>query len=254
MIANYHTHTWRCLHAKGTEREYVERAIQGGIRVLGFSDHTPYPFPKSYFSGMRMELNQMEDYTDKVLALKKEYRHDIEIHLGVEAEYYPLFWEELMDFLKDYPVEYMLLAQHHLDSEVNGAFYSGRSTDNPVILKKYMDQCIEAMKKGKFLYFAHPDLLNFCGDEECFDREYRRLCRAANEAGLPLEINFLGIGEKRWYPRPDFWKIAGEEGSRVILGCDAHEPANTWNPDAEEKAMALVRKYGLNLVETLPMT
>ena len=35
MIANYHTHTWRCRHADGTEREYVERAIEGGIRCWG---------------------------------------------------------------------------------------------------------------------------------------------------------------------------------------------------------------------------
>lgn len=34
MIANYHTHTWRCRHADGTEREYVERAIEA---VLKFS-------------------------------------------------------------------------------------------------------------------------------------------------------------------------------------------------------------------------
>ena len=38
MIANYHTHTWRCLHAAGTEREYVENAIKGGYKILGFSE------------------------------------------------------------------------------------------------------------------------------------------------------------------------------------------------------------------------
>ena len=52
MIANYHTHTWRCRHADGTEREYVERAIEGGLKILGFSDHSPYPFPDGYDSGM----------------------------------------------------------------------------------------------------------------------------------------------------------------------------------------------------------
>ena len=41
MIANYHTHTWRCRHADGTEREYVETAIEAGFKILGFSDHTP---------------------------------------------------------------------------------------------------------------------------------------------------------------------------------------------------------------------
>ena len=35
MIANYHTHTWRCGHAGGNEREYVEQAITAGIRTTG---------------------------------------------------------------------------------------------------------------------------------------------------------------------------------------------------------------------------
>ena len=40
--ANYHTHTTRCKHANGTEREYIEKAIEAGYQVLGFSDHSPY--------------------------------------------------------------------------------------------------------------------------------------------------------------------------------------------------------------------
>lgn len=28
MIANYHTHTWRCGHAEGTEQVYVDRALE----------------------------------------------------------------------------------------------------------------------------------------------------------------------------------------------------------------------------------
>ena len=39
MFSNLHTHTTRCRHAFGTEREYIEAAITQGIRVLGFSDH-----------------------------------------------------------------------------------------------------------------------------------------------------------------------------------------------------------------------
>ncbi len=43
FIANYHTHTKRCRHAVGEDREYVEAAIEAGLKVLGFSDHTPIP-------------------------------------------------------------------------------------------------------------------------------------------------------------------------------------------------------------------
>ena len=53
MIANYHTHTWRCMHASGTEREYVEKAIEGGLKILGFSDHTPMPYSGGYVSNVK---------------------------------------------------------------------------------------------------------------------------------------------------------------------------------------------------------
>ena len=34
MLKNYHTHTPRCRHATGTEREYIEAAIAAGIRKM----------------------------------------------------------------------------------------------------------------------------------------------------------------------------------------------------------------------------
>lgn len=42
MKANYHTHTFRCKHADGEDKEYVEAAIKAGIKTLGFSDHCPW--------------------------------------------------------------------------------------------------------------------------------------------------------------------------------------------------------------------
>ena len=50
MIGNYHAHTYRCHHAEGCEKEYIENAVRGGLKMLGFTDHTPYdiPFPKPF--------------------------------------------------------------------------------------------------------------------------------------------------------------------------------------------------------------
>ena len=145
MIANYHIHTWRCRHADGTEREYVERAIEGGLKILGFSDHSPYPFPDGYDSGMRMRLDQVEGYVDTVLALKKEYDKDIEIHLGLETEYFPRFWEQLVDFLSDYPFEYFVLGQHSLGNEIEKILYSGHGTTDGSYLKQYVDSAWQAL-------------------------------------------------------------------------------------------------------------
>ena len=252
MIANYHTHTWRCHHAKDTEREYVEKAIEGGIKILGFSDHSPYPFPADYTSGIRMSMDQLEDYADTVLALRDEYQKDIEIHLGLEVEYYPEYFEALLEAAKDYPIEYFIHAQHALDNEI-GAVYCGAKTPDPQILKRYTSQVKAAMDTGCFTYLAHPDLIHFTGDPAVYEQEMRDLCIYAKKHDLPLEINCLGVWESRHYPNEIFWKIVGEEGGSVVLGADAHSAAAVWMPNVVDKAEKLVQKWNLNLLEKVEL-
>lgn len=254
MKANYHTHTWRCKHATGTEREYVEDAIAGGISILGFSDHTPMPYPKewNHVSWVKMGLDELEGYVDTVLALKKEYEKEIEIHVGLEVEYYPDLFQALLDFTSQYPLEYFLLAQHFLGNE-RGEAYSGEATDDPVKLERYVRQCLEALETGRFTYLAHPDLLNFTGDKATYRKWYRFLCEGVKELGYPLEINLLGIWTHRHYPNHAFWEIAGQVGNKVVLGSDAHQRDKVSNPKAEAVALQMVDKYGLELLETVPL-
>lgn len=224
MIANYHTHTWRCNHAKGLEKEYIENAIKSGLKVLGFSDHTPYIYRNNYISKDKMLPSQLEDYVDTILSLRDEYKDDIDIRLGLEVEYYPLLWEDLLHLIEPYPIEYMLLGQHYLDNEFDNPKYCGKETNSLLRLKKYCQQCIEALNTGKFLYFAHPDLINYSGDIDTYIYEMTMLCRYCKENGVPLELNFLGIRKDRKYPNLLFWKIASHEGNKIVYGSDAHSP------------------------------
>ena len=77
----------------------------------------------------------------------------------------------------------------------------------------------------------------------------RRLCRAAKDGGVPLEINLLGIREGRSYPDERFWRIAAEEGNAVVIGCDAHRPEHLLDRESEEKAFALAERLGLRLTD-----
>ena len=43
-MKNYHTHTTRCMHAIGSEEEYILAAISAAYTELGFSDHTPWHY------------------------------------------------------------------------------------------------------------------------------------------------------------------------------------------------------------------
>ena len=252
MIANYHTHTARCHHAGGTEEEYVQRAIESGVKILGFSDHTPYWFQGTYYSHMRMFRHELEEYVQVVKDLREKYADRIQILLGVECEYYPSYFEETVKHLREAGIEYMIQGQHWVGDEENEP-YCGRATDDETVLERFVDQSIEGMKTGLFTYLAHPDLIYYVGDDASYLRHMERLCKAAKELDMPLELNLLGFRARRNYPDARFWKLAGEAGCKVLLGCDAHMPQDFLDTSAIEKAMELVRQYDLTLLETVPL-
>lgn len=248
MIANYHTHTSRCNHAVGKDREYAEAALQRGLKLLGFSDHTPYPFPVGYESWFRMKRSELEGYVLSCRLLQEEYRGKLDIHIGLEAEFYPAYHRDLMALLRDSGVEYLLLGQHYLDNEI-GAHYSGEATADPDLLKRYCHQVMDAMQTGHFTYLAHPDLLNFTGDRKLYQEQMARLCREAKACGVPLEVNLLGIEKVRHYPDRQFWELAAVENCEVILGCDTHDPAKLSRTESEEAARSMIAELGLRCLE-----
>lgn len=252
MIANYHTHTARCGHAQGVEEEYVQAALGRGLKTLGFADHTPYIFPGDYYSDFRMRPEELPGYADTVRSLRDAYREQINIHLGVEAEYYPDLFRDTLALLRDNGVEYLLLGQHCCGNEI-GNHHNALPTAQEADIKQYCHQTMEGMNTGLFTYFAHPDMFRFIGSDEVYTRYMRELCREAKGCGVPLEINLLGVEDNRHYPRRLFWEIAAEEGCPVILGCDAHRPAALAVTEPEEKALALVKELGLTLLDRVEL-
>ena len=250
MIANYHTHTPRCRHAVGREEEYIQSAISGGMEILGFADHSPYWFTGAgdYYSTFRMYPEELPQYVRILRELRDKYAGQLRLHIGVEAEYYPRYFEELKARLRDEGVEYMLLGQHFPGNEI-GEIHNSKPTEEEKVLSRFCDQLIEAIQTGAFTYIAHPDVLNFVGEDAVYRRHMARLCREAKSCGIPVEINFLGIREGRYYPNDRFWQVAGEEGCKVIFGADAHSPDVVTDMATEEKALAMVKKYGLDLIQ-----
>lgn len=251
MKANYHTHTWRCNHASGTEEEYVCQAIASGIEILGFSDHAPYIFPNGYSSHIRMRPDQLRDYTDTVLSLKKKYADSISIHVGLETEYFPRYFADEIAFLRDSDVEYMILGQHYIVNEPDR--YSGAPTDDVGFLKQYCHQTMEAMQTGLFSYFAHPDLIHFVGDPAVYHRYMTELMRETANCGLCAEINLLGLREDRHYPSYHFLEAVADADCPVVMGVDAHDVDAFKDTEAEKTVRKLAAEFGLNLRETIEL-
>ena len=243
MTYNFHTHTSRCGHAYGTVRDYVEEAMEAGITEMGFSDHAPMPaMPETSW---RVSLDEAAEYVKEIKALREKYKDKITLHIGFEMEYYPKHFEEMLTFARSVGAEYLILGQHFTFNEDEGSVHSYQGSADECQLVSYADALTAGMRSGVFTYVAHPDVFHFRGDETIYEREMTKVCAASLETGIPLEINFLGIRDKRHYPSEKFWRIAGRVGCPVCFGFDAHDPRAAADLASLSAAEELVKRYAL---------
>lgn len=251
MKANYHTHTPRCNHARGTEEQYIKAAIEAGHRVIGFSDHSPWHYNSKFVPTMRMKLSELDHYLETLKALREKYKDKIEVKIGLECEYYPQYMDWLKETLKEKEIDYIILGNHFKDSDEHGPYYGTKTADDR-ILKRYVDDAIAAMKTGLYSYVAHPDVIHYYDAQSpIYKLEMERLCAAAKEMNIPLEFNLLGYSTQRHYPNESFWEIAARNNNTAILGIDAHDLFQYKDEKWEAKATQYLNDLGIKLTDEI---
>ncbi len=257
MKNNFHTHTYRCGHATGTDEAYVLSAIAADMDTLGFSDHTPWPYRGEYKPQVRMDISQFEGYVYRILSLKDRFKGKIDIRLGLECEYYAEFMPWLTDTARE--KELYLIFGCHFPTSALDAEYFGHSVKDREHLDYYLETVLRGMEYERFLYLAHPDLFmraypSFDGDCE---RISRKICEKAARLRIPLEFNIGGyqIGQDRGkaecYPHDAFWKIAADCGCACIIGYDAHRPQALERDEDWACALKTIRALGLKRIESI---
>ena len=134
MDYNLHTHTFRCSHAEGTEREYIEKAISSGIKMMGFSDHFPWKDELYY----RVPTAEAQEYIKSIRALRDEYKDKIEILIGFEIEYICEDFDEMVQYARELGCEYLIHGQHFVGNPLD-ARWSIFETEDVNFLKEYVD-------------------------------------------------------------------------------------------------------------------
>ncbi|MBQ8894406.1 MAG: histidinol-phosphatase [Clostridia bacterium] len=254
MKANYHTHTFRCHHGYGCEWEYVDAAIAGGLEILGFADHSPWNFPPSYTTRVRMAPAHLPEYVETISRLKKQYAGKIAIYCGLEAEYYPDMFPEYLEMLRKAPgLDYLIMGQHYLENEFDSPMHCVKPTNDPARLIRYVDQVTEGLATGRFIYLAHPDVLQFVGDPAVYDAQMRRLCRNVNALQIPLEINLQGYRAGNHYPSRRFWEIAAEENCNAVVGMDAHRVKHICDAAELDFIKEFTAELGLKVLEEVTL-
>lgn len=259
ILANYHTHTPLCNHAEGSPETYIQTALRCGYQVLGFADHTPWRYKNPDFvSRIRMTPDLLELYVSSLRQLGQKYADRLHLHIGLEAEYFPDYMGWLLEEKERLGIEYLIFGCHY-DRTDEGGLYFGRS-DGAGDFKRYVELAIAGMETGAYCCLAHPDL--FLNNYPAFDADAkaasRAICEAAAQLDIPLEYNMAGPTRRNLaagrlgYTTPEFWQVAAEYPVKVILGCDAHRPAELNQVAGMARCREKLRQMGLTVLDTLP--
>lgn len=222
MRIDLHNHTTRCNHAEGSVDEYIQRAIEVGIDIYGFSEHAPMNFDEKY----RLSFVDMDVYTDEILQVKKKYKNDIHILLGYEVDYLPGYMD---DRVLKANVDYLIGSIHFIDKWGfdNPEFIGGWKSKNIDEIWQAYFEATEAMaKSGKFDIVGHLDLIKVFKFMPKTD--VRTLAKnallAIKNANMVLEINTAGlrkpIGEL--YPSRALLEEAYALNIPITFSSDAH--------------------------------
>ena len=244
-MINLHTHTVRCGHARGTDREYIEAAIAAGYKEIGFSDHS-FLNLQQYPAGIfRPDEENAKDYVQSIRALREEYKDRITIHLGMEMEYVAKCYDEMLAYYKDLGIEYFILGQHIAYTDEGGYTYAGMPSESLKSMDRYIDDCLEAMSRGVFTYLAHPDLFKYMGDRNVYRERMAAFIEKLVAENVQLEYNRLGFYEHRNYPDPVFWELVSEAHADVCVALDAHSPDVYSDTDTVKRMHESLEELGL---------
>lgn len=259
ILFDYHTHNRRCGHAAGEIADYVEAAKLLGLGELGISDHAPTLFREGDdpAPGTTMAKSEIGDYVSETLALKERYAGQVNVKLGIEADFVEGFEEAYAQLLAAHPFDYVLGSVHWV-FDVN-IFHRPRweSADAAQTYREYYRLIVASVRSGLFDILSHPTAVEAYGppiDDALADQLYPGVVEAVRKAGMAVEVNTSGFrkmppGPERSgddpFPNRRMLRLLADAGVPLTFGSDAHRPDEVGF--AQGRVEALLRDLGLDL-------
>ncbi len=244
---DYHLHTPLCRHASGEPSEYAARAVELGLREIGFSDHAP--MPTADFDNWRMPPDRLDDYVERVRRAQRDHPA-LTIRLGLEVDYLPGYADWVRELAGRYRWDYLIGSVHYVAPPWaidDPAMRSEWRKHNPTeVWTGYLERLTEAVESGWFDIVGHVDLPKKFGFLPARDLSplFERVMRSAARQGLALELNTGGLRKDchEIYPSRPLLELAHREQVPITFGSDAHAIAEV-GADLEQ-AVALARSVG----------
>ena len=239
---NYHHHS--CYDdGRGSIDEHVSKAIELGIKSLGFSGHCPLPFE----NGWTMKHEEVGEYLDDIEKAKSKYQGQIELYKSLEIDYIPGIISPSDEWIHNLQLDYTIGSIHFTGTFKDGApgEVDGPHSKFQRALKHIYHQDIKAFVRDYFTLTrnmvndAQPDIVGHLDKIKMQNRSlwdesspwYRREVlqtlediRATNSI---VEVNTRGIYKRLTSETyPGKWVLAEIQkmGIPVHINSDAHIP------------------------------
>lgn len=232
MLYNFHTHTTYC-DGKTPAEEMVQKAVELGFSMLGFSGHSYTEFDLEPC----MTREGTKEYKKEILALKEKYKDKIKIFLGIEYDYHSDEMLEGYDYILG-SVHYILKNGEYLcidysrqaqidavNKHYGGDFYS--------YIEDYYKTVADIYNKTKCDIIGHFDLITkYNEDGSLFDVNHPRYVSAWKSAAdaiintpAVVEINTGGMARghvNHPYPSKEIIEYFIANNKKLIYSSDCH--------------------------------
>ncbi|MCE5188625.1 MAG: histidinol-phosphatase [Eubacteriales bacterium] len=246
---NLHTHSvWD--DGTNTLEEMAQAGISAGLTSLGFSIHTPMPFPSCW----TLEEGRLPEYSAAVRKWKDAFAGRIALYHGAE-------WDLLSEMPLD-GFDYVIGSIHHIQAPGRGSCVDNSPEmtaqylrdlfggDSDAAAEAYFSQYEALAGMEKVDIVGHFDLpTKFDETNHFYSPDSPRFCAAALRAMDALvsadkifEINTGAISRgyrTTPYPSRSLLKELKRRGGRITVSADAHAASDVAFGFAEAEALAI---------------
>lgn len=265
MKVNYHTHCNFC-DGKGVPEDYIKAAINRGFSSLGFSSHAPLKEDNDW----TLKDNRVDEYISTIESLKAKYKDIIQIHTGLEIDFYPD--ENRFNTFSHLNTEFTIGSVHQLKPVGHDTYYSVDYNEEDfannlnsvfgnmeIFTREYYKTVRLLIEQGGYDILGHIDLIKkfnkgdkfFKEDEPWYIEEVLLTLESLKGKNIIVEVNTGAISRGvQDSPYPSMWilKECFKRDLKICLNSDVHHPDNIecFFPEALE----MIKKCGYTELNT----
>lgn len=249
-LMDYHSHHYRCGHAKGSIEDYIKVAIEKGLLEIGIADHFPYGpttdipnFEERPRAKRGMTVAEFPEYVQEIKDLRDRYEGVIKVKVSTEVAFVTAGshldrQKEVLDPLMD-DFDYLLCGLHFI--RIDGAIISLHVDSAPEALQThgedrihgaYLEKLSRMVETGYFDIVTHLDnhKLLWLPDEPVYSnanwRKMMDVLDLIKSKGMAVEINTHAArkGCLSQFPSDGIVKEMIRRDIPLVLSSDAHQP------------------------------